>query len=73
MLFVELSHGVEQMYCHLALRTRAIDEAGASQHSGWHADQQLSHRSEVGSEQERQPSDTKDNDPNRQMSEENPP
>jgi len=50
---------------YLPLRPKGTDERGASEYSYWHADQQLSQGGQVSREHEHQPSDRKDNDPNR--------
>jgi len=50
---------------YLSLRLKNADEDGTSKHTGWHTDKQLSQRSEIGHEHERQPGHKEDNGPDR--------
>jgi hypothetical protein len=61
------------VYCYLSLRLKHAGEANPSKDSNRRADEELSQRSKISHHGKHQPGQRKDNDPNRQMPEENPP
>src|SRR5438034_5691396 len=67
------SQTFNKMSCYLPLRREAADEGSTSKHTHWRADEQLSQRSKMSYQNEHQPSNKEDDNPDRQMPEENPP